>query len=634
MPILNGVKFSCEPCMRGHRSSKCNHTDRILVKVRKPGRPLSSCPHTLSSSSPGTFVHSSPGAISNGGDTTAKTNTYGEANGGNGCSCEVTSVAIPKFTSCACGVPGSTSKSHELCKASKSSACTEADSLPSPVSSQGSSMFSMNKVAGSRHRVQRKSVSGVDGSTTRRASLIGDDAAMEFLWRAQQEVGSPDVKVEEGSGYGMIETDLMGVKTRGDGRSRYTNGVSRAGGPANGFSLTNTEDSFQGREFPVAVGATFSPSNGVPTPKPDMGNGTAPMDDWGSTLDTPFFGETPSTDPPHMAKPGSGCCSSSRSTSQTPQTNFDRRSSTVPKPAAPYCNGGAGGGGFIAKPELSQMPVPDSQFFASPQHNPTYGATNPLEASLPRPIGPSTVTLTARELAWVQYLRATGFSSSPPLLGAGFLPDFQATSGGEESGQSTKCHCGPECNCLGCISHPYNPRTVEYVKGLRTFALNDYDQPMSPFHSQSNSPTLPQPHLNGSANGVGEAGDTIASAHRHTATTRANINLIIQTPPPPPSPDRESSAGAPENGVSPSAFVLVDYQIGPCSEAETACKCGDGCICLDCLSHGKNYEAEMVRNAQWDTSGLNGAGSEAAVGPDWWDFGSNGPVEANSWNSV
>ena len=35
-----------EPCMRGHRSTKCMHSDRILVQVRKPGRPLSSCPHS------------------------------------------------------------------------------------------------------------------------------------------------------------------------------------------------------------------------------------------------------------------------------------------------------------------------------------------------------------------------------------------------------------------------------------------------------------------------------------------------------------------------------------------------------------------------------------------------------------
>src|SRR5437868_12026147 len=33
-----------EPCMRGHRSSKCTHEDRLLVQVRKPGRPLSKYP--------------------------------------------------------------------------------------------------------------------------------------------------------------------------------------------------------------------------------------------------------------------------------------------------------------------------------------------------------------------------------------------------------------------------------------------------------------------------------------------------------------------------------------------------------------------------------------------------------------
>ncbi|KAG0640420.1 hypothetical protein HOY80DRAFT_884817 [Tuber brumale] len=604
--------------MRGHRSSKCNHTDRILVKVRKPGRPLSSCPHTLSSSSPGTFVHSSPGTISNGGSAATKTNAYGEANGGNSCSCEITSVAIPKLTSCVCGVSGSaSSKSHASCKASKSPSCSEANPLPSPVSSQGSAVFSVNKVAGPRHRVQRKSVAGADGSTTRRASLIADDTAMEFLWKAQQEAGSSDVKVEKGSKYGVIETGLTGVKKRGDGRSRYTNGVSCASGAGNGFSLTDPKGPIQGREFPVAVGATFSPSNGVPAPKPGIGNGMVPADGWSSTLDLPFFGEVLPTDAPHMARPGGGCCSSSRSAPQTPQNNFDQRPSTVPRAVASYCNGGAGrGGNFVAKPGSSPLPVPDSEFSASLQYNPTYDTTDPLEESLPRPSGPSTVTLTARELAWVQYLRATGFSSPPPLLGAGFLPDFRMTSGGEES----------------CISHPYNPRTIEYVKGLRSFALDD--QTISPFHSQSNSPTLPQSHLSGPVDEMGEAGDPIASVHSHTATTRANINLIIQTPPPPSSPDRESSTGAPENGVSPSAFVLVDYQIGPCSEADTECKCGDGCICLNCLSHGKNYEVEMVRNAQWDASGLNGAGAGVATGPNWWGFGSNGPVEANSWSSV
>ncbi|KAF8863181.1 copper-fist-domain-containing protein [Acephala macrosclerotiorum] len=47
MPVINGFKYSCEPCIRGHRATSCKHTDRILIEVRKPGRPLESCGHNL-----------------------------------------------------------------------------------------------------------------------------------------------------------------------------------------------------------------------------------------------------------------------------------------------------------------------------------------------------------------------------------------------------------------------------------------------------------------------------------------------------------------------------------------------------------------------------------------------------------
>ncbi|KAL2067286.1 hypothetical protein VTL71DRAFT_1710 [Oculimacula yallundae] len=46
MPLINGMKMACEPCIRGHRSTKCTHAnERLMVPVRKPGRPLSACPH-------------------------------------------------------------------------------------------------------------------------------------------------------------------------------------------------------------------------------------------------------------------------------------------------------------------------------------------------------------------------------------------------------------------------------------------------------------------------------------------------------------------------------------------------------------------------------------------------------------
>lgn len=39
MIIYNGAKYSCASCIRGHRSSTCRHTKRMLVKVRTRGRP-------------------------------------------------------------------------------------------------------------------------------------------------------------------------------------------------------------------------------------------------------------------------------------------------------------------------------------------------------------------------------------------------------------------------------------------------------------------------------------------------------------------------------------------------------------------------------------------------------------------
>lgn len=39
MIIFDGDKYSCVACIRGHRSSTCKHSDRMLVKVRTRGRP-------------------------------------------------------------------------------------------------------------------------------------------------------------------------------------------------------------------------------------------------------------------------------------------------------------------------------------------------------------------------------------------------------------------------------------------------------------------------------------------------------------------------------------------------------------------------------------------------------------------
>ncbi|KAL8965085.1 MAG: hypothetical protein Q9197_006680 [Variospora fuerteventurae] len=43
--LVNGEKYACDACVRGHRVSNCQHSDRPLSHINKKGRPVSQCPH-------------------------------------------------------------------------------------------------------------------------------------------------------------------------------------------------------------------------------------------------------------------------------------------------------------------------------------------------------------------------------------------------------------------------------------------------------------------------------------------------------------------------------------------------------------------------------------------------------------
>ncbi|EWZ39925.1 hypothetical protein FOCG_09433 [Fusarium oxysporum f. sp. radicis-lycopersici 26381] len=121
MPLINGIKMACEPCIRGHRSTKCTHAnERLMVPVRKPGRPLSTCPHPASRP----------------------------------CSCGRVTAAIPKKQACHCGP----SKDTESPKPENGDS-TSSSTPQSPAS----------KTPGSGYRVQKTSSKG--GSSSRRESV-------------------------------------------------------------------------------------------------------------------------------------------------------------------------------------------------------------------------------------------------------------------------------------------------------------------------------------------------------------------------------------------------------------------------------------------------------------------------------
>ncbi|CAG8598459.1 13868_t:CDS:2 [Ambispora leptoticha] len=45
MVFINGVKYACVTCIKGHRSTACHHSDRPLQAIKRKGRPITQCAH-------------------------------------------------------------------------------------------------------------------------------------------------------------------------------------------------------------------------------------------------------------------------------------------------------------------------------------------------------------------------------------------------------------------------------------------------------------------------------------------------------------------------------------------------------------------------------------------------------------
>ncbi|RIA81286.1 copper fist DNA binding domain-containing protein [Glomus cerebriforme] len=45
MVFIDGVKYACATCIKGHRSTSCLHNDRELFAIKRKGRPITQCSH-------------------------------------------------------------------------------------------------------------------------------------------------------------------------------------------------------------------------------------------------------------------------------------------------------------------------------------------------------------------------------------------------------------------------------------------------------------------------------------------------------------------------------------------------------------------------------------------------------------
>lgn len=172
--------------------------------------------------------------------------------------------------------------------------------------------------------------------------------------------------------------------------------------------------------------------------------------------------------------------------------------------------------------------------------------------------------------------------------GAAFQNSVPNTPNGGSAnlGTSHECSCGPGCQCVGCLAHPFNPQTLQYVGGAWDYDIdipygtNGADKHNSSSPGTVNDNSAPIAHTNG--NGT--------NGHAPNGGQQA-VNHDVDSPPQAQTP---SDASGFNEELSASDFMFVNlplYQdaVGmdgdSCGGSLAFCPCGDDCQCVGCVIH-------------------------------------------------
>ena len=176
--------------------------------------------------------------------------------------------------------------------------------------------------------------------------------------------------------------------------------------------------------------------------------------------------------------------------------------------------------------------------------------------------------------------------------------NFNLPDSAMSSNLAIACGCGTDCECFGCMTHPQNASTFDYIKDLNNQMYMEPQRksvsisPITPmqqdiFYTLSNQPQAQMfpSHLlyeNNLDNNL-DNGKRISTTAVKTET--------------PPSSSRTDSpqmslngspfvSGEKQQELDPEDFFFVDYELpSGCGGDEQACECGDDCQCIGCFIH-------------------------------------------------
>ena len=160
------------------------------------------------------------------------------------------------------------------------------------------------------------------------------------------------------------------------------------------------------------------------------------------------------------------------------------------------------------------------------------------------------------------------------------------------------CTCGPTCQCIFCVAHPYNGPTRDRVQCLADLLSNDGvyspETHLSPYGSPFQSP--------------------VESSNIPSTNQRMQIEDILHPSELPRSREFSSSgygagghpampngslAEAAQPAISSSGYLTMEYEFASmpyerCTDSTGTCRCRDDCDCVGCLTHS-GHDGETLR---------------------------------------
>lgn len=179
------------------------------------------------------------------------------------------------------------------------------------------------------------------------------------------------------------------------------------------------------------------------------------------------------------------------------------------------------------------------------------------------------------------------------------------------------CNCGPTCNCVLCIDHPYNNATMNHIATEFGQMMSSDAQQFSPGSAHGRNGSRPDLSWQG-WNGMMPPGFNDASfmnsqpQQSHSPPQQASDMDIILNPadfqmfnfawPP---PDEDGIPPQFDNAGQGLDLNMMDLN-GFCGGAPDGCPCGDDCACIGCQIHKPTNGHDIV----------NGQGNGVAP-PSW-----------------